>query len=187
MSIQNNIQQILAANPKIPVVTFHNLDRVDVVLNSLINQNIQCIEITLRTPIAAEAILLCRRMVPKGFSVGVGTILDEQQIQLCQELEVDFMVSPGSTPALIQQMQASGISFLPGVMTPSEISSAVAANCHYLKLFPFNIAGGAKALKTYANVFPKVHFCPTGGVNIDNFQSLLDMKNVLSVGGSWLV
>jgi 2-dehydro-3-deoxyphosphogluconate aldolase/(4S)-4-hydroxy-2-oxoglutarate aldolase len=187
MTTQNNIQDILASNPKIPVVTFHELDQVVPMLNALIAKNIQCIEITLRTPIAAEAIKHCQSIAPKGFSVGVGTILTEQQIQLCQDLGVDFMVSPGSTALLIQQMQASGIPYLPGVMTPSEILNAVAANCRYLKLFPFNIAGGEKALKTYANVFPQVQFCPTGGVNAGNFQNLLDLKNVLSVGGSWLV
>lgn len=187
MSIQNNVQAILAANSKIPVVTFHTLDQVQTVLNALIVQNIQCIEITLRTPIAAEAIKLCKRLAPEGFSIGVGTILEQQQVQLCQELGVDFMVSPGSTPSLIQAMQASGIPYLPGVMTPSEILSALAANCHYLKLFPFNLSGGIKALKTYGNVFPAVHFCPTGGVNIDNFQALLELPNVVSVGGSWLV
>lgn len=187
MNIQNNIQDILASNPKIPVVTFHKLDQVAPILNTLIAKNIHCIEITLRTPIAAEAIKHCQTIAPEGFSIGVGTILEKQQVQLCQDLGVDFMVSPGSTPALIQQMQASGIPYLPGVMTPSEILNAVAENCYYLKLFPFNIAGGAKSLKTYANVFPEVQFCPTGGVNADNFQSLLDLKNVLSVGGSWLV
>jgi 2-dehydro-3-deoxyphosphogluconate aldolase/(4S)-4-hydroxy-2-oxoglutarate aldolase len=187
MSIQNNVQHILASNPKIPVVTFHTLDQVKPTLDALIAQNIQCIEITLRTPIAAEAIKLCKSLAPEGFSIGVGTILEKHQVQLCQELGVDFMVSPGSTPSLIQAMQASGIPYLPGVMTPSEILSAVAENCHYLKLFPFNLSGGAKALKTYANVFPAIYFCPTGGVNVDNFQALLDMPNVLSVGGSWLV
>lgn len=187
MTIQNNIQAILASNPKIPVVTFHTLDQVEPILNALVAQDIQCIEITLRTPIAVEAIKQCQALSLEGFSIGVGTILEEHQVQLCQELGVDFMVSPGSTPDLIQKMQASGIPYLPGVMTPSEIIAAVAANCHYLKLFPFNIAGGAKALKTYANVFPAVRFCPTGGVNADNFQSLLEMPNVLSVGGSWLV
>jgi 2-dehydro-3-deoxyphosphogluconate aldolase/(4S)-4-hydroxy-2-oxoglutarate aldolase len=187
MSIQNNIQDILTSNPKIPVVTFHELNQVEPTLKALVDQGIQCIEITLRTPIAVEAIQQCQVLALEGFSVGVGTILEERQVQLCQELGVDFMVSPGSSPDLIRQMQASGIPYLPGVMTPSEILAAVAANCRYLKLFPFNISGGAKALKTYANVFPAVHFCPTGGVNADNFQALLEMSNVLSVGGSWLV
>ncbi len=187
MNIQNGIQQLLVANSKIPVVTFHELDQVEEVLNSLLAKNIQCIEITLRTSVAAEAIKYCQKIAPEGFSVGVGTILYKEQIELCQELEVDFMVSPGATKMLIQQMASSGIPFLPGVMTPSEILNALESSCRYLKLFPFNLAGGEKALKTYANVFPAVKFCPTGGVGAGNFQTLLDMPNVLSVGGSWLV
>jgi 2-dehydro-3-deoxyphosphogluconate aldolase/(4S)-4-hydroxy-2-oxoglutarate aldolase len=187
MSVQNNIEAVLKANSKIPVVTFHQLNEVEEVVHKLVAQDIHCIEITLRTAIAAEAIQHCQQIAPEGFSVGVGTIAQAEQVQLCKELGVDFMVSPGSPAALVQQMQASGIPYLPGVMTPTEILSAMALDCYFLKLFPFNLAGGAKAVKTYGGVFPAVKFCPTGGVNADNFQSLLDMKNVLSVGGSWLV
>ena len=187
MSVQNNIEAVLKANSKIPVVTFHKLSEVEEVVNKLVAQDINCIEITLRTPIAAEAIQHCQKIAPEGFSVGVGTIAQAEQVQLCKELGVDFMVSPGSPAALVQQMQDSGIPFLPGVMTPSEILHAMSLDCYFLKLFPFNLAGGIKAVKTYGGVFPAVRFCPTGGVNADNFQSLLDMNNVLSVGGSWLV
>ena len=185
--IQNGISNIVAQNPCIPVVTFKHTDEVKPVLDKLAQQKINCIEITLRTDVAEAAIRLCQSLAPEHFKVGVGTIIEAQQVELCQKLAVDFMVSPGSSPFIVDCMQQSGIAFLPGVMTPSEIIRAHSANCQYLKLFPFNIAGGIKAIKSYAKVFPSIQFCPTGGVDKANYQSLLALDNVVCVGGSWLI
>lgn len=187
MEIQNNIAAVLANNSLIPVVTFNKLEEVPHVLETLINQNINCIEITLRTDVAIEAIQHVQEIAPSHFSVGVGTIVNAQQVAACKQLDVDFMVSPGSSSSIIKSMQDSGIAYLPGVMTPSEIVKAMENNCYYLKLFPFNIAGGLSAVKSYGKVFPKVRFCPTGGVNASNYQELLNLDAVVAVGGSWLV
>jgi 2-dehydro-3-deoxyphosphogluconate aldolase/(4S)-4-hydroxy-2-oxoglutarate aldolase len=185
--IQNGIRSILQQNPCIPVVTFDHVDQVEPTLNILVERQIHCIEITLRTDAAVDAIRLCKARAPSGFSVGVGTLVAPDQVQICQALGVDFMVSPGSSTHLIACMQQSGIAYLPGVMTPTEIIRAMSVQCHFLKLFPFNLAGGAKALDSYAKVFPELKFCPTGGIGADNYQSLLAKNNVLSVGGSWLI
>ncbi len=185
--IQNGISSILHQNPCIPVVTFEHIDQVEPTLNILVERQINCIEITLRTAAAVDAIRLCQKQAPSGFSVGVGTLIVSNQVQICQELGVDFMVSPGSSTHLIACMQQSGIAYLPGVMTPTEIIRAMSVQCRFLKLFPFNLAGGTKALDSYAKVFPELQFCPTGGVGADNYQSLLAKSNVLSVGGSWLI
>ena len=186
MNYQNGIEAILAANCRIPVVTFSSSAQVASVLEQLEAAAVSCIEITLRTEAAWEAIEQCKKIAKEGFKVGVGTLVNAEQVARCKSLEVDFMVSPGSSAPLIDTMQKSGIAFLPGVMTPSEIISALEKDCTFLKLFPYNLAGGINALKTYASVFSQVKFCPTGGLTAENHQEVLDLKNVISIGGSWL-
>jgi 2-dehydro-3-deoxyphosphogluconate aldolase/(4S)-4-hydroxy-2-oxoglutarate aldolase len=186
MNYQNGIEAILAANSRIPVVTFSSSAQVASVLEQLEAASVSCIEITLRTAAAWEAIEHCKKIANADFKVGVGTLVNVEQVERCKSLGVDFLVSPGSSDSLIDAMQSSGIPFLPGVMTPTEIISALEKECNYLKLFPYNLAGGINALKTYASVFPQVKFCPTGGLNADNHHEVLALKNVVSVGGSWL-
>ena len=183
--LQNNIEAILKANPLIPVVTIENLDQVDEVYEKLSSQGINCIEITLRTEIAWEAIALFKERHP-DFQVGVGTIISSEDILKCVKLKVDFMVSPGLTASMIQQFDFSGIPFLPGVSTPSEIIRGIDMGWRVFKFFPADLFGGAKALKVYGNIFKDVSFCPTGGINKENFQEYLELKNVIAVGGSWL-
>ncbi|MFT6501552.1 MAG: 2-dehydro-3-deoxyphosphogluconate aldolase/(4S)-4-hydroxy-2-oxoglutarate aldolase [Crocinitomicaceae bacterium] len=184
--LQNNIEALLKANPLIPVVTIESLDEVDVVYENLSSQGINCVEITLRTEIAWEAIALFKEKYGPAFKVGVGTIISPDDILKCVKLKVDFMVSPGLTSSMIQQFDFSGIPFLPGVSTPSEIIRGIDMGWRVFKFFPADLFGGAKALKVYGNIFKDVSFCPTGGINKDNYQEYLDLKNVMAVGGSWL-
>ncbi len=185
--IQNNIESILKNNPLIPVATITELSQVDTFYEQLKAQNVFCIEITLRSEIAWEAIALFKEKYGHEFKVGVGTIVSPDDILNCVKHKVDFMVSPGLTSSMIQQFDFSGIPFLPGVSTPSEIIRGIDLGWQYFKFFPANLFGGAKALETYSGIFKDVRFCPTGGINEENHQDYLTLKNVLSVGGSWLL
>jgi 2-dehydro-3-deoxyphosphogluconate aldolase/(4S)-4-hydroxy-2-oxoglutarate aldolase len=184
--MQNNIADILRSNQLIPVVTIHDRAELDRIFQRLKTKNITCIEITLRTDYAWEAIQTAKQVYGKEFKIGVGTITSVEAIERCMNLQVDFMVSPGLTTNLARAFEDSGIAFLPGVATPSEIISAMEQGFRYLKFFPAHLFGGLKALQTYSALFPMVTFCPTGGINKDNYPEFLALKNVLSVGGSWL-
>jgi len=75
---------------------------------------------------------------------------------------------------------------IPGVSNVSQIISAIENNCNTLKFFPAILSGGLQALENFYQLFPLVKFCPTGGIGAVNFKSFLELKNVISVGGSWL-
>lgn len=186
MNRQFGIRTILENNPLIPIINFTDLSHVEPVINKLALQGIMCLEITLRSELAWKAIELAMKVKPNNFNIGVGTITSVSHLKKCHELTIDFIVSPGTSPALQQALNQCEIPFLPGVMTPSDIISGLELGWDTFKLFPFNLAGGMKALSTYSSVFPEVKFCPTGGVNETNYQDCLELKNVLSVGGSWL-
>jgi 2-dehydro-3-deoxyphosphogluconate aldolase/(4S)-4-hydroxy-2-oxoglutarate aldolase len=185
--MQNNIGEILAKNSIIPVVTIQSEEELNSIYDKLKAQNIQCIEITLRTPYAWEAIAEYKNRFGKEFSVGVGTITSVEQVVKCQELGVDFMVSPGYSAELISAMKESNIAFLPGAVTPGEIIKGMELGLSFFKFFPANLFGGIEAMKAYGSVFKGIKFCPTGGVNEHNSQDFLALENVVSVGGTWLL
>jgi len=185
--IQNNIREILENNPVIPVVTFHSLDEIPKTVETLLSKGIKCIEVTLRTPISFAAIAKVKEQYGTVLQVGVGTVIHKDQIAKVKDLQVDFIVSPGISKNMSKALEGSGIPFIPGVTSPSEIMSGLELGWDTFKFFPANLFGGTAALKTYNNVFPQVKFCPTGGVNEKTVADYQSLPNVISVGGSWMM
>lgn len=184
--IQNNIKTLLSKHPLIPVVTINQLDEIDEIVHSLTAKNIHCIEVTLRTDVAFEALDELKKRYP-NLSVGVGTIVSVDQILKVKEIGVDFIVCPAISANLVEALENSNIPFIPGVCTPSEIVLGIQQGWNVFKFFPASLFGGVPALKTYGQVFPNVTFCPTGGINESTYQDYLNLKNVISVGGSWML
>ena len=183
---QNGIRKLLLDNPVVPVVKIQSLEEVEPLVTALQNNNINCIEITLRTDCAIDAIKLAKKCSNDNFSVGVGTVVNTKQLAEVVDAEVDFIVLPGLQKDLVSALQDIDIPFLPGVVTPSEMMEALRLGWDTLKFFPANIAGGLGALKTYGQVFSQIKFCPTGGITKDNYPEYLDLDNIISVGGSWI-
>jgi len=184
---QNKIRKLLSNHPIIPVVKIETTDEVIPFINDLISKNIYCIEITLRTKCAIDAIKKAKKHFGNQFAVGVGTVINKTQINAVTEANVDFIVLPGVFPELKEPLESSKIPFLPGVMTASEIMQGVSFGWNTFKLFPANLVGGINGIKTFANVFPEIKFCPTGGINKQNYIEFLAEESVISVGGSWLI
>ncbi len=185
--IQNGIYNILRQHQLIPVATINSEKEIHHIEKCLTEKNINIIEITLRTEFAWEAIEYFKNSEKNSFHVGAGTVIKKEQIEKLKKLAIDFIVSPGSTTKLIHDLDDSGIPFLPGVCTVSEMMQAMENNCHYLKFFPANLFGGSKALSTYEQLFPELKFCPTGGINQNNIQEYTQLKNVIAIGGSWML
>ena len=183
---QNGIRKLLRDNPVVPVVKIQSLEEVEPLITALQNNNINCIEITLRTDCAIDAIKLAKKCSNDNFSVGVGTVVNTKQLAEVVAAQVDFIVLPGLQKDLVSDLQDIDIPFLPGVVTPSEMMEALRLGWDTLKFFPANIAGGLGALKTYGQVFSQIKFCPTGGITKENYPEYLDLENVISVGGSWI-
>src|SRR3982074_2147735 len=143
------------------------------------------IELTLRTPVALDAIERIAGEVPEIF-LGAGTIVDPGQAKQAASAGAQFLVSPGSTRTLLSAMTDTGLPHLPGVATVSEILAALEAGYAELKFFPAEAAGGADYLKAVSSPIPAARFCPTGGVSTANAPQYLALPNVGCVGGSWI-
>lgn len=84
-------------------------------------------------------------------------------------------------------MRASGVPFLPGVSTTSEVVALLEQGVHDMKFFPAEAAGGVPYLKSLAGPLPQARFCPTGGVSLASAPSYLSLPNVGCVGGTWML
>lgn len=185
MHNQNKIQEILSGHKQIPVVSFEADDDPIAFMEYLISKGVYCIEVTLRTSAAFQAIDSLKKRNFSDVIIGAGTVINSKQVEQLESLNVDFMVSPGITPKLEKKLGRSNIAYLPGVVTPSEIIKAKEMGLNTLKFFPAQSFGGLETLKSYQAVFPDIKFCPTGGISQENSGDYLALENVIAVGGSW--
>lgn len=178
-------KDILNAGPVMPVMVIQNLDDAVPLAQALVAGGIKVLEITLRTPVALDAIRLIRREV-KDAIVGAGTIANPAQLKAVEEAGAVFAISPGITSSLLAAADSGGIALIPGVATLSELMLGMEYGLDHFKFFPAEAAGGIPMLKAIAGPFPQITFCPTGGISPENYQAYLQLGNVACVGGSWL-
>ncbi|WP_019140543.1 bifunctional 4-hydroxy-2-oxoglutarate aldolase/2-dehydro-3-deoxy-phosphogluconate aldolase [Noviherbaspirillum massiliense] len=176
---------IMRTSPVIPVIAIDEPEHAVPLARALVAGGIRVLEVTLRTEHGLPAIRAIAQQVPDAI-VGVGTLTRPEELAAARNAGAVFGVSPGLTPALVVAAETSGLSLLPGVMTPSEVMTAREAGFRQLKLFPAVPAGGVGMLNAIAGPLPDVTFCPTGGITQDNAPQFLACKNVACVGGSWL-
>ena len=169
----------------IPVLTIERLEDAVPLARALVAGGVRVLEVTLRTAVAVEAAKAIIAEVPDAI-VGIGTILNADDLARAKALGAQFGISPGATPDLLKAAAADNLPFAPGIATASELMAALAAGFDLVKFFPAEQAGGIKALRALAGPFPNAKFCPTGGIGEANAASWLAEPNVLCVGGSWL-
>ncbi|NHH89616.1 bifunctional 4-hydroxy-2-oxoglutarate aldolase/2-dehydro-3-deoxy-phosphogluconate aldolase [Pseudoalteromonas sp. MB47] len=181
-----SIEKILSSAPVVPVVVIEKLEDAAPLARALYNGGLKALEITLRTPIAAEAVKLMKEAVPEAY-VGTGTVVDKATFNASVEAGADFMVSPGVNDELLALAKDTGIPFLPGAATPSEVMKLASHGFKFLKFFPAEAAGGTAMLKSIGGPLPQVTFCPTGGISLETAPNYLALKNVICVGGTWML
>lgn len=182
---KETMQDILTLSPVIPVLAIKDVDQAVPLARALVSGGLKVIEVTLRTPCALDAIRRIAEQVEDAY-LGAGTVLNEHDLEMAQSAGARFAVSPGATAALLQAAKRSGLPFLPGVATSSEIMAALETGLNCLKFFPAEAAGGIAMLKSFSGPFPGVQFCPTGGIREETLATYLALGNVAAVGGTWL-
>jgi len=179
------IEQIMRTAPVIPVLVIDDASEARPLAEALVSGGLTVLEVTLRTPAALDVIREMKS-VP-GAIVGAGTVTSKRQLDAAIEAGAEFIVSPGLTDNLGRSVMASGVPYLPGVATASDIMRGLDLGLDRFKFFPAVASGGIPALKALAAVFSDARFCPTGGVTEASAPEWLALDAVLCVGGSWVV
>jgi len=177
---------LFAAGPVVPVIVIKDLATAVPLAKALVAGGIRVREVTLRTPVALDAIKLLAEQVPEAI-VGAGTVTTPEQLAKVIEAGAKFAISPGLTRELLHAGKESQIPLIPGIASISELMEGTGLGYTHFKFFPAEAAGGVKTLKSIHGPFSDIRFCPTGGINEKNFLEYLALPNVACVGGSWIV
>jgi 2-dehydro-3-deoxyphosphogluconate aldolase/(4S)-4-hydroxy-2-oxoglutarate aldolase len=177
--------ELLTLSPVIPVVVVDDVADAAPLAEALLAGGIKVIELTLRTPAALGAIASVHKSVP-DIVLGAGTVTTPAQAAQAADAGASFLVTPGTTDAVLDACEATGLPFLPGASTVSEMMRLAERGLSALKFFPAEAAGGADFLKSVSGPLPQLRFCPTGGISLANARTYLALPNVGCVGGSWL-
>jgi 2-dehydro-3-deoxyphosphogluconate aldolase/(4S)-4-hydroxy-2-oxoglutarate aldolase len=176
---------VLDVVPVMPVVVLDSLEHAVPVARALVAGGLPAIELTLRTPVALDAIRAIASEVPE-ILVGAGTITTPAHAEQALDAGAQFLVSPGATRQLLHAMRDTGLPFLPGTATVSEVLAALEAGVTEMKFFPAAASGGTAFLKAVGAPVPAARFCPTGGITLASAPSYLALSNVGCVGGTWI-
>lgn len=177
---------VLDIAPVIPVLVLDDASDAVPLARALVAGGLPAIEVTLRTAAAPEAIRAIADQVP-GAVVGAGTVLTPAHVETAVAAGARFLVSPGWTDRLLTAMRGSGVPFLPGVSTASEVVALLERGVTEMKFFPAEAAGGTGYLASLASPLPRARFCPTGGIGARTAASYLALPNVGCVGGTWML
>ncbi|WUO32725.1 bifunctional 4-hydroxy-2-oxoglutarate aldolase/2-dehydro-3-deoxy-phosphogluconate aldolase [Streptomyces sp. NBC_00286] len=177
---------VLDLAPVVPVVVVRDVADAVPLARALVAGGLPAIEVTLRTPAATDAIRAIVGEVPDA-TVGAGTVITPEQVAESVAAGARFLVSPGWTNVLLEAMRGSGVPFLPGVSTTSEVVALLERGVREMKFFPAEAAGGTAYLKSLAGPLPQARFCPTGGIGLASAPDYLALPNVACVGGSWML
>jgi 2-dehydro-3-deoxyphosphogluconate aldolase/(4S)-4-hydroxy-2-oxoglutarate aldolase len=179
------ILDLLAHLRVVPVVVLHDPILAKPLAEALTAGGLPLAEVTFRTDTAVDA--LTAMAADPALTVGAGTVVSIEQVDLAAAAGASFIVSPGFSPAVVGRCRQLDIPVIPGVATATELISALDAGITSVKFFPAEPLGGIKTLRAHAAVFPQVRFIPTGGISAANAATYLAEPSVLAVGGSWMV
>ena len=179
-----DIATLMRTAPVIPVIVIDEVAHARPLAEALVAGGLRVLEVTLRTPVALDAIRAMKE-VP-GAIVGAGTVTNPDELEDAVSAGSEFIVSPGLTEPLAREAIGNGVPFLPGIASAGDIMRGLDLGLTHFKFFPAMAAGGLPALKALAAPFGQCRFCPTGGIGPGNAAEWLAFDPVLCVGGSWV-
>lgn len=167
MSNTKKISDAIVAQGILPLY-FNPDETVSVdILKAIFKAGIKAVEYTNRGDAALsnfKKMVEVRNAEMPGLLLGVGTIKNLKHAEDYMAAGADFLVSPGFVKEVADYCISKDIFYAPGCMTPSEIIAAENAGVTFIKLFPGNMLG-PEFLSGIKDIFPKLLFMPTGGVD----------------------
>jgi 2-dehydro-3-deoxyphosphogluconate aldolase / (4S)-4-hydroxy-2-oxoglutarate aldolase len=183
MANNSAVLETLRAGRIVPVIRTREARHAALVVEWLRGSGLTTFEITLTIP---DAVSLIRDLAREpSLLIGAGTVPDAAAAEACLAAGARFIVAPWVDPALAAPCRQAGALLLLGALTPSEVRAALAAGADAVKIFPAASAGGPAHIRALRSVFPRVIFCPTGGVEPGNLAAYLAAgADFVGIGGA---
>ncbi|WP_353125599.1 bifunctional 4-hydroxy-2-oxoglutarate aldolase/2-dehydro-3-deoxy-phosphogluconate aldolase [Parapedobacter pyrenivorans] len=153
--------------PVLPVYYHDDIQTCTEVVNACYQGGIRVFEFVNRGDKAPEnfaQLLAYQKKYWPDLLLGIGTIKTAAMAAAYTEIGAEFIVSPVVKEEIADITLKKHILWVPGCMTPTEISMAEDLGAPLVKLFPGDTLG-AGFLKSIKPLFPTMRFMPTGGVN----------------------
>ena len=170
----------------VPVLTIDDARDAPGLASALVDGGLPVVEITLRTPVGIDAVRRAVAEVPAAI-VGAGSVTTAVAAATAIDAGARFIVSPGLDEGVITTARDRGVPMIPGIATATELMRAMILGVDVVKLFPAEVVGGVGMITALSAVWPDVRFMPTGGISPVNAGNYLALRQVLAVGGSWMV
>ena len=176
------LDQLLASRV-IAIVRTHREDEIVPLARAIVQGGIGVLEVALTSPGAIAAIRQIALEV-KGATVGAGTVLDERQAGAAIEAGSQFLMSPGFSLRVLRAATDRHIPYIPGALTPTELTAIFEHGLREIKIFPAGSLGPSY-IRELLGPFPDLRPIPTGGVTRENARAFLEAGAVaVGVGGA---
>ncbi|MBC7948815.1 MAG: bifunctional 4-hydroxy-2-oxoglutarate aldolase/2-dehydro-3-deoxy-phosphogluconate aldolase [Chitinophagaceae bacterium] len=167
MANQQAVTDVIVKQGILPLY-FNSDETISVeVLKAIYKSGVKAVEYTNRGDAALanfRKLVEVRDKEMQDLLLGVGTIKNTKQAEDYVKAGADFLVSPGFVQEVASYATSKDMFYAPGCMTPTEIIAAENAGIKFIKLFPGNMLG-PEFLTSIKDIFPKLLFMPTGGVD----------------------
>ncbi len=164
--------------------------RLLALVTELADAGARVFEVTFDAPSAAADIAALRQRLDQRsdgpYALGAGTLLTGVQLEAARAAGADFGVSPLLDLELVRAAARAGFPFVPGALTPTEMSAAWSAGATFVKLFPAS-AVGPQLIRELRGPLPEIALIATGGVDASNARAFLDAGAVAVGIGSAIV
>ena len=154
MTPHGGFTRAFAACPLVAVLRGIRPDEALAVGEALVAAGIHILEVPLNSPEPYESITRLSSLAREDVIIGAGTVLDVESVPRVAAAGGQLIVSPATDPAVIAATIEAGMASLPGVFTPTEAFTAIAAGAHALKFFPAE-AGSPAVIKALRAVLPR--------------------------------
>ncbi len=171
------LEQRLRRARIVPVIRVGDPAYAQELISRLLDAGLDTIELTTTIP-GWQQVAAALRDELSEVSVGIGTILSTEHARQAAAAGADFCVSPRLVSGASGVLQAAGIPFIEGGLTPTEVLDA--ASRGIAKLFPAHV-GGPRYLASLLAVAPDARIMPTGGIPLDEVGAWL-AAGAISVG-----
>lgn len=172
MTLHSRFDAAFASCPLVAILRGVRPDEVVAVAEVLFDRGFRLIEVPLNSPSPFDSIDRLVKAFRGRAMIGAGTVTARAEVEELARIGAEMVISPHTDLDVIKATVQEGLISLPGVLSPSEAFSALAAGAHALKLFPMEIIG-ANGVKALTAVLPKAtRLIGVGGISADNIPAL---------------
>ncbi|XP_002976272.2 uncharacterized protein LOC9648842 [Selaginella moellendorffii] len=131
------------------------------------------LEVTMTTPGASKVIATLVHEYPSAL-IGAGTVLSLDQAEEAKASGATFLLSPITVKELVEIHSFGPVLFVPGAMTPTEVYTAHSYGAHIVKIYPTDLAGGVKYVRSLRKLLAHIPMIASQGITLEMIRPYLD-------------